>query len=86
MRALIMKVIEMSIKDAIYFIFDYLIVGEELNFENLVYQLFEFILALKEKKKFKLALKKSIEELCYYTILYMQITDDQVSFSIKKLK
>ena len=56
----------------------FLILGEELNFENLVYQLFEFILALKEKKKFKIALKKSIEELCYYAIMYMQITDDQV--------
>ena len=54
--------------------------GEELSFENLVYQLFEFILCLKEKSRYKLIVKKAIEELCYYAILYMQITEDQVFF------
>lgn len=52
--------------------------GEEVSFENLVYQLFEFILCLKEKSRYKTVIKKAIEDLCYYAILYMQITEDQM--------
>ena len=44
----------------------------------MVYQLFEFILILKDNKKHKPTIKKAIDELCYYTILYMQITDEQI--------
>ncbi len=43
-----------------------------------MYQLFEFILILKDNKKHKLTIKKAIDELVYYTVLYMQMTDDQV--------
>lgn len=51
---------------------------EKNNFENLVYQLFEFILVLKENKKYKAIIKKAIDELCFYTVTYMQMTDEQV--------
>lgn len=53
---------------------------EKTSFENLIYQLFEFIQVLKEKNKFKATIKKAIDELCYFAILYMQINDDQVDF------
>ena len=53
---------------------------EKTSFENLIYQLFEFIQVLKDKNKFKATIKKAIDELCYFAILYMQINDDQVDF------
>ncbi len=55
------------------------VIDEKSSFENLVYQLFDFILVLKEKNRYKSTIKKAIDELCYYAILYMQITDEQVS-------
>ena len=55
-------------------------ISEEMkSLEGLVYQLFEFILVLKEKSRYKMIVKKAIDELCYYAILYMQITDSQVN-------
>lgn len=61
-------------------IFPSCILDEKTSFENLIYQLFEFIQVLKDKKKFKPTIKKAIDELCYFAILYMQINDDQVCF------
>jgi hypothetical protein len=52
--------------------------GEELKFDNLIHQLFEFILCLKDKKRYKPIIKTAIDELCYYSITYMQITEEQV--------
>ena len=51
---------------------------EKTSFENLIYQLFEFILVLKEKGKYRPIVRKAVDELCYFAILFMQITDDQV--------
>lgn len=51
---------------------------ERTDLENLVYQLFDFIIELKEKSRYRSIIKKAIDELCYYTILYMQITDDRI--------
>ncbi len=51
---------------------------EKSSLDELVYQLFEFINVLKEKSRYKSTLKKAIDELCYYAIIYMQITDEQV--------
>ena len=48
------------------------------DLENLVYQLFDFILELKEKVRYRSIIKKAIDDLCYYAILYMQITDDRI--------
>ena len=38
---------------------------EKTSFENLIYQLFEFILVLKEKGKYKPIVRKAVDELCY---------------------
>jgi len=43
-----------------------------------VYQLFDFVLELKEKSRYRSTIKKAIGELCYYAILYMQISDDRI--------
>lgn len=53
--------------------------GEVLGFENLVFSIFEFVHTLLENNKFKTTVKKALPELIYYIILYMQITEDQVS-------
>lgn len=59
---------------------------EKNSLENLAYQLFEFILILKDKKKHKETVKKAIDELYYFSILYMQITEEQVINSLKLFK
>ncbi|KAL3853056.1 hypothetical protein ACJMK2_016638 [Sinanodonta woodiana] len=51
--------------------------GEVLGFENLVYSVFEFVHALIEVSKFRSTVKKSVDEIFFYVILYMQITEDQ---------
>ncbi|XP_013378770.1 importin-9 isoform X2 [Lingula anatina] len=52
--------------------------GEVLGFENLVFGIFEFIHALIETPKFRGVVKKSMDQLIYYVVLYMQITEDQI--------
>ncbi|XP_071190970.1 importin-9-like isoform X2 [Salvelinus alpinus] len=52
--------------------------GEVLGFENLVFSIFEFIHTLLENSKFKSTVKRSLPELIYYIIVYMQITEDQI--------
>ncbi|CAI9717889.1 importin-9-like isoform X1 [Octopus vulgaris] len=52
--------------------------GEVLGFENLVYSVFEFVLGLLETVRFRATVRKSCNEILYYMILYMQITEDQV--------
>ncbi|XP_055510701.1 importin-9 [Leucoraja erinacea] len=52
--------------------------GEVLGFENLVFNIFEFVHTLLENRKFKNTVKKALPELIYYIILYMQITEEQI--------
>lgn len=52
--------------------------GEVLGFENLVFSVFEFIHGLIETPKFKKTVKKFLDELIYFLVLYMQITEDQI--------
>ena len=54
------------------------IVGEVLGFENLVYSVFEFIHGLIDTAKFKSTVKKTLDQLLYYVLHYMQITEEQV--------
>lgn len=56
--------------------------GEVLGFENLVFSIFEFVHALLENNKFKSTVKKALPELIYYILLYMQITEEQVSMFV----
>jgi hypothetical protein len=57
--------------------------GEVLGFENLVFAIFEFVHALVETPKFRDAVKVGLSDLMYYIVLYMQITEEQVSDSGK---
>ena len=52
--------------------------GEILSFENLVYSTFEFIVALVESTKFKKTVQQFLEDILFFTMVYMQITDEQV--------
>ena len=54
--------------------------GEVLGFENLVFAIFEFVHALVESPKFRVAVKSGLSDLMYYIVLYMQITHEQVWF------
>ena len=52
--------------------------GEVLGFESLVYGVFEFVHVLIDTSKFRTTVKSSVNDILYYVILYMQMTDDQV--------
>ncbi|KAI8511530.1 Importin 9 [Branchiostoma belcheri] len=52
--------------------------GEVLGFENLIFSIFDFIHGLIETPKFRSTVKKSMRELIYYIIPYMQITEEQI--------
>lgn len=49
-----------------------------MGFESLVYGVFEFVHCLIDTVKFRNTVKKSIDEILYYIIIYMQMTEDQV--------
>ena len=50
------------------------------GFENLVFAIFDFVHALVETPKFRLAVKSGLSDIMYYIVLYMQITHEQVKF------
>ncbi|XP_067683421.1 importin-9-like [Haliotis asinina] len=52
--------------------------GDILGFENLVYSVFEFVHALIDSSKFRNTVKKTIDQILYYVIIYMQMTQDQI--------
>ncbi|GFR73520.1 importin-9 [Elysia marginata] len=51
--------------------------GDVLGFENLVYTVFEFVHSLIESSKFRSTVKKTVDQIIYYIIIYMQMTEDQ---------
>nr|KAG5702234.1 hypothetical protein BaRGS_030589 [Batillaria attramentaria] len=51
--------------------------GEVLGFENLVYSVFEFVHALIDTSRFRNTVKGTIDQILYYVIVYMQMTEDQ---------
>lgn len=53
--------------------------GEVLGFENLVFSIFEFVHALVDSHKFSKTVESALIDLLYYLILFMQITEEQVS-------
>ena len=55
-----------------------------LGFENLVISVFEFIQGLIESPEFNEMVKKFLDELIYFLVLYMQITEDQVRIVLLK--
>ena len=60
--------------------------GGVLGFENLVYSVFEFVHILIDSAKFRSTVKKSVDQVLYYVILYMQITEDQVGMTDTKIR
>ncbi|KAK7490568.1 hypothetical protein BaRGS_00018171 [Batillaria attramentaria] len=52
--------------------------GEVLGFENLVYSVFEFVHALIDTSRFRNTVKGTIDQILYYVIVYMQMTEDQI--------
>eukprot|EP00794_Sanderia_malayensis_P006843 gene6843-7611_t len=52
--------------------------GEVLSFENLIFGVFEFITALVEVPKYKKAVKGYLEDIIFYVLMYMQITEEQI--------
>ncbi|XP_076468794.1 importin-9-like [Babylonia areolata] len=52
--------------------------GEVIGFENLVYSVFEFVHALIDIVRFRRTIKGTIDQIIYYVILYMQMTEDQI--------
>lgn len=52
--------------------------GEVLGFESVVFHMFDFIHALVESSKFKDVVKTHLEQLLYFLLVYMEITEDQV--------
>ena len=51
--------------------------GESISFGSLVYSLFDFVESLLDSNKMKKVVKKSLDELIYYLIIYMQMTEEQ---------
>ena len=50
-----------------------------MGFENLIFGTFEFIHAMIDSSKFRSTVKKSMHEVIYCIIVYMQMTEDQVT-------
>ena len=50
-----------------------------MTVEPQVFAIFEFVHALVETPKFRGAVKAGLSDLMYYIVLYMQITEEQVS-------
>ncbi|XP_005100562.2 importin-9 isoform X2 [Aplysia californica] len=52
--------------------------GDVLGFENLVYTVFEFVHCLIESSRYRSSVKKTVDQILYYVIVYTQITEDQI--------
>ena len=52
--------------------------GEVINFNNLIIAIFEFIESIVDHKRFSNLLDNMLEEVMYYLIIFMQITDEQI--------
>lgn len=52
--------------------------GEIINFNNLIIAIFEFVHSIVDRKRFSNLLDSFLQEVMYYLIIFMQITDDQI--------
>ncbi|KAG8180187.1 hypothetical protein JTE90_017703 [Oedothorax gibbosus] len=52
--------------------------GEVLGFENFVFSIFDFILALTESNRYRNYIKEGMTNLLYFILLYTQITEEQI--------
>ena len=58
-------------------------VEQAVDFENLIYAVFLFIETLMALPKFRVILKRSVDQLVPYLLVYLQITDDQVNILLE---
>lgn len=65
-------------RELIYLQYIYLFIGEIINFNNLIIAIFEFIHSIVDRKRFSNLLDNLMQEVMYYLIIFMQITDDQI--------
>ncbi|XP_074644656.1 importin-9-like [Tubulanus polymorphus] len=52
--------------------------GEVLGFNNFVIAIFDFVHVLIEVNKFRHLVKKNMDDIVYYAMLYMQLTEEQM--------
>ncbi|XP_076177176.1 importin 9 [Ptiloglossa arizonensis] len=52
--------------------------GEIINFSNLIIAIFEFVHSIVDRKRFSNLLDNLLQEVMYYLIIFMQITEDQI--------
>ncbi|XP_053974223.1 importin-9 [Hylaeus anthracinus] len=52
--------------------------GEIINFNNLIIAIFEFVHSIVDRKRFSNLLDNLLQEVMYYLIIFMQITEDQI--------
>ncbi|XP_076236291.1 importin 9 isoform X2 [Calliopsis andreniformis] len=52
--------------------------GEVINFNNLIIAIFEFVHSMVDRKRFSNFLDNLLQEIMYYLIIFMQITDEQI--------
>ena len=55
-----------------------ILAGEIINFNNLIIAIFEFVHSIVDRKRFSNLLDNLLQEVMYYLIIFMQITDDQI--------
>ncbi|KAJ4848224.1 hypothetical protein Tsubulata_014396 [Turnera subulata] len=60
--------------------------GAEKSLESFVIQLFEFLLTMVGSAKLTKVVCNNVKELAYYTIAFLQMTEQQVNFTIKLLQ
>jgi hypothetical protein len=58
--------------------FNFFILGEVMNFNNLIIAIFEFVSTLIDHKKYANLLNNFLSDIMYYIILFMQVTEDQI--------
>ncbi|OAD62485.1 Importin-9 [Eufriesea mexicana] len=52
--------------------------GKVINFNNLILAIFEFVHSIVDRKRFSNLLDNLLQEVMYYLVIFMQITDDQI--------
>lgn len=53
-------------------------IGEIINFNNLIIAIFEFVSSILDRKRFSNLLDNLLQDVMYYLIIFMQITEDQI--------
>ena len=60
--------------------------GEILGFDTVILSIFEFIHGLIECSKFRAVVRTHLEQLLYFLLVFMEITEDQVVHAVRNLR